>query len=166
MKILLFSDSHGYDSAMMKSIEGEQPFDMLFHLGDIEGSELKLQFTVSCGLAIVRGNCDGFSELKEVMTVTLPGGHKALLTHGHRHGVNGGYERLILEAKKNGCDVICFGHTHKPLIREEEGILLLNPGSITRPKTEDGRVSYMVLTADPDGTLTPELKYPKVTNIY
>ena len=31
-------------------------------------------------------------------------------------------------------DVVVFGHTHKPFCETVNGILFLNPGSVTRPR--------------------------------
>ena len=39
MKILIVSDTHRRDENLKFVIEEEKPFDMLIHLGDVEGSE-------------------------------------------------------------------------------------------------------------------------------
>ena len=55
------------------------------------------------------------------------------------------YERL---AAAEDDDVLVFGHTHKPWVREHGGVLFVNCGSIGKPKDGDPRGAFAVL----DGT--------------
>ena len=68
---------------------------------------------------------------------------KILLTHGHRFGVKSGLEGLLALAGERGLDLICFGHTHQPLIHREKGCLFLNPGSMGY-----GSERYAILTLE------------------
>lgn len=45
----------------------------------------------------------------------------------------------------SGADVLVVGHTHVPQLREVEGRLLLNPGSVGMPKDGDPRAAYAIL---------------------
>ncbi|CAN5693907.1 metallophosphoesterase family protein [soil metagenome] len=47
-------------------------------------------------------------------------------------------------------DVIAFGHTHKPWQRAVEDITFVNTGSVGRPKDEDPRAGYAVVTMHED----------------
>jgi putative phosphoesterase len=40
-------------------------------------------------------------------------------------------EPLLEQGRKDCADVVLFGHTHRRLIERRDGILLVNPGSIT-----------------------------------
>ncbi len=44
------------------------------------------------------------------------------------------------------CDILLFGHTHKPWVREYGGVLFVNCGSVGKPKDGDPRGSFAVLT--------------------
>ncbi|MEX2583615.1 MAG: metallophosphoesterase family protein [Gemmatimonadota bacterium] len=55
-------------------------------------------------------------------------------------------------------DVICFGHTHKPWIREVDGIRFVNTGSVGRPKDGDPRAAYVLL----DVGLSPSVEIRRV----
>jgi putative phosphoesterase len=55
------------------------------------------------------------------------------------------YERL---AAAESDDVLLFGHTHKPWVREHGGVLFVNCGSVGKPKDGDPRGAFAVL----DGT--------------
>jgi putative phosphoesterase len=45
-------------------------------------------------------------------------------------------------------DVLVFGHTHKPWVREIEGVLFVNDGSVGKPKDGDPRAAWALLTID------------------
>jgi putative phosphoesterase len=51
-------------------------------------------------------------------------------------------------------DVVVCGHSHRPFVREVDGVHVINPGSVGRPDDGDPRASYAVLEvgcgADPD----------------
>jgi putative phosphoesterase len=55
------------------------------------------------------------------------------------------YERL---AAAEQADVLVFGHTHKPWIREHGRVLFVNCGSVGKPKDGDPRAAFAVLTAN------------------
>jgi putative phosphoesterase len=52
------------------------------------------------------------------------------------------YERLARLAE---CDVLVFGHTHKPWIHTYGGVLFVNCGSVGKPKDGDPRGAFAVL---------------------
>jgi putative phosphoesterase len=54
------------------------------------------------------------------------------------------YERLAASAD---CDVLVFGHTHKPWVHAYGGVLFVNCGSVGKPKDGDPRAAFAVLTA-------------------
>ena len=52
------------------------------------------------------------------------------------------FERIAAGAD---CDVLVFGHTHKPWIHEYGGVLFVNCGSVGKPKDGDVRGGFAVL---------------------
>ena len=54
------------------------------------------------------------------------------------------YERL---AAAEEADVLVFGHTHNPWVREHGGVLFVNCGSVGKPKDGDARGAFAVLDA-------------------
>jgi putative phosphoesterase len=54
------------------------------------------------------------------------------------------FERIAALAD---CDVLVFGHTHKPWIREYGGVLFVNCGSVGKPKDGDARAGFALLDA-------------------
>jgi len=51
----------------------------------------------------------------------------------HDPGALFGMRKMRDIAKKNGFDVLVYGHTHNSSIRWEENTLFINPGSPTNP---------------------------------
>ncbi|HEY2656964.1 MAG TPA: metallophosphoesterase family protein [Solirubrobacteraceae bacterium] len=58
------------------------------------------------------------------------------------------YERL---AGLADCDVLVFGHTHKPWIHTYAGVLFVNCGSVGKPKDGDPRAGFAILEIDETG---------------
>ena len=44
-----------------------------------------------------------------------------------------------------------FGHTHKPYLETKDGVTILNPGSLSYPRQEGRRPSYMIMDIDEAG---------------
>ncbi len=146
-KVLVLSDTHGEIEQMNAVIEEELPFDLLIHCGDSEVDLSSVLFRPDdYALLAVRGNCDWTGSYPELSSVRLLG-HQILAVHGHLHGAGQGAKPLFRLAKKNRADILCFGHTHRPLIEESlsKGILLINPGSLTRNRPYPRCGSYAVL---------------------
>jgi hypothetical protein len=158
MKILIVSDTHGQDEHFDEVLIREAPFDMLIHCGDVEGRELYLEAVLDCPSCIVAGNNDFFSDLprEEVLKI---GKHRAFVTHGHAYGVSWERDTLVRAAKLHECDLAIFGHTHYPMVEQMDGVLCINPGSLTYPRQKGRCPSYVVLTLDSVGDLHPEILY-------
>ncbi len=151
MKILVLSDTHGEISASVRIIKEENP-NHVIHLGDClrDGEELAKMFP-TLSICTVPGNNDWFQDEPKEKTVLL-GGHKIFLCHGHTTGVRGSTALQWKKAHALGCDISLFGHTHSPFSKEEGGILLFNPGSLTYGDT------YGILTLRPGEKPKAELK--------
>lgn len=158
MKILVVSDTHGYDEHLETAVMKEQPLDMLIHCGDIEGREFYIEALVECPCTIVAGNNDFFSDLPREEEIEI-NGHRILITHGHYYGVSMDLSRLTDEAISRDCDCAFFGHTHKPFLQDIDGVLTLNPGSLSFPRQRNRKFSYAVLDVSETGELHAEIRY-------
>ena len=160
MKILVVSDTHRKDDNLKMVLSEECPLDMLIHLGDAEGSEHFIPDWVNpeCRMEMVLGNNDFFSRLDREREIDIAG-HKAFITHGHYYGVSMGPEGLVDEAKSRGCDSAMYGHTHRPFLDVIDGVTVLNPGSLSYPRQEGRRPSYMIIHVDADGKMDYQQKY-------
>lgn len=148
MRILVVSDTHGREENLEKVLEKIGMPDCMIHLGDSEGGEEHIRELINCPLHIVAGNCDFFSDLPRTEIVEI-GGCRILITHGHYHYVTVGTRDLVEDARANGCSVAMFGHTHRPFFDQSEpGMTVLNPGSLSYPRQDGRRPSYVLMTAD------------------
>ena len=158
MKILIVSDTHGHEENLERVVEKVGKIDCLLHLGDVEGQEDYIEALVSCPVHIVAGNNDFFSELPREIVVTI-GDYRILMTHGHYYGVSMGHEEIVEKTKAKDCQAVIYGHTHRPVVEEEDGILVINPGSLTFPRQQGRRPSYAVMDVEEGKDLQVEIKY-------
>ncbi len=91
------------------------------------------------------------------------GGKRFRLVHGSPRRMN---EYLFEDrdpaslariARSADCDVLVFGHTHIPWVREIEGVLFVNAGSAGKPKDGDPRAAWALLTID-GGTVDVDIR--------
>lgn len=158
MKVLIVSDSHGRDTYLERAIAKAAPFDMFIHLGDLEGSQHFIEEKVTCPVEMVSGNNDFFSDLERDKSIMI-GGYHVLLTHGHRYQVYYGTEDIKDWARANGADIVMFGHTHRPLIDMDDDVIAVNPGSISLPRQEGHRPSYMIMEINRHGEVDFTIHY-------
>lgn len=147
MKVLIVSDTHGLTMNFDTVLEKVRPVDCLVHCGDVERDDEYISVVAGCPVHIVAGNNDWGSMLdREIITYIGP--YRVMITHGHTYSVNYGMERLTEIAKVKGVDIVMFGHTHIPVIEERDGIVYINPGSLTLPR-QYGRVpTYAMMNID------------------
>lgn len=158
MKILIVSDSHGNFYNLETVVSREAPIAMLLHLGDLQADRQELEIRTGCDCRVVAGNCDAFSFDKLPDHLTIPiGKHVVHMEHGYWPPMR--EDRIEARAKEFGADIMMYGHTHRPELRKKGDILVLNPGSISRPRQADGRPSYAVMNVDSEGEAEIEIKY-------
>jgi len=130
MRIIVFSDSHGSTGCMQAALLDHPEADMIIHLGDGEKDLEKLSH-LTAGKKIIQvcGNCDLYSFLpaNEIVDVA---GVRIFCTHGHTELVKHGTEQLVEKAKSLNASVALYGHTHQTVTWYDDGLYVLNPGSI------------------------------------
>ena len=158
MKILIVSDTHRKNELYVKLCQELAPLDMVIHCGDIEGSEYIINEAARCPVKMVAGNNDFFADTNRDEEFTI-GKYKIWLTHGHHFYVSMDNEILKDEARSRGIDIVMYGHTHKPVIDIEENIGALNPGSLTYPRQEGRKPSYIIMEIDEKGEASFKLNF-------
>lgn len=138
MIIGIMSDSHGDALAIQKAAEALPQAECWLHAGDFYADSEYLAKITGKKVYGVAGNCDGFGFLRQVEPDKLEkfielAGWKIWLQHGHRYDVKSGTDDLIEDAVQIGMDIVVYGHTHVVDNRQQEKLLVLNPGSVTRP---------------------------------
>ena len=158
MKVVVLSDTHGELQRAKACLKDMMPWDACFHLGDVGFPSSQLS-----NVSYVCGNHDQHQFVDERI-VELEG-WKTWVLHGHYFEfalmeamkedpnlwrswdacMEIMYDTIISMAKKKGCQLVLFGHTHTAYFKKKEGVYLCNPGSLCF--SHDGRApSYAVLT--------------------
>ena len=124
---------------------GEEGVELILHLGDFTGPEVPRLLEGLAPLEAVAGNNDPPALVQRFgrrKVVTL-GGVRVGMVHGD--GTHGSTTSRSLRAfEKEAVDVICFGHSHRPMCERRDEIWLVNPGSPTDKRTQT-RYSYAIL---------------------
>ena len=160
MKLMIASDIHGsayYCRKLLEAYDREQAEKLLL-LGDVlyhgPRNDLPKEYAPKEVIAMlnprkqeilcVRGNCDTevdqmvleFPIMAEYCILYL-NDRMIFATHGHV------FNEQNLPMLKKG-DILLHGHTHVPVCRAVEEIMIMNPGSLSIPK-ENSPHSYMTL---------------------
>ncbi len=145
MKILVVSDTHGDISRLKDILRSVKPkIAALIHAGDYEGDAGEIaKLYPDLPVYAVCGNCD-YGRIMPPLRMIELGGKRIFLTHGHRYDVNFSITKLMYTAMENQADICIFGHTHIPLAEKHGELLILNPGSLSRPRG-GSRESYGVI---------------------
>lgn len=149
MKIMVISDIHGDINALnyIINIVEKEAINKMICLGDFcsyydDSLDIANRLnSIKDKLICVKGNCDT-DTFAQKLQVDLPiynniriNNYLVTITHGHI------YNSYYLPVKHG--DIIISGHTHRKEIKHSNGLLILNPGSISRPR--DGIASYILI---------------------
>jgi uncharacterized protein len=172
VKVGLISDTHmpqrwpDLPPAVGKVFAG---LDLILHAGDV--GELWVLDALSryAPVAAVHGNDDSPQAERELpeRLVLAVGGRRILLWHSHfadreeelASRQDDRWERILqrgaTHGRRAGAHLVVFGHTHVPMARRVDGVLLVNPGAIASGNyvTRQLRQTVAVLTVD-DGAPT------------
>ena len=143
MKLVILSDTHGLlRPAVQARLEGA---DAILHAGDVNTPAVVEALRGFAPLYIVRGNNDKewAENIPHDLTVTL-GGMTFAMVHNKKE----------VPADLTGVDVVVFGHSHKYVQEEKDGILWLNPGSCG-PRRFHQEITMMMAELE-DGKLQVE----------
>ncbi|MBQ8537088.1 MAG: metallophosphoesterase [Clostridia bacterium] len=163
MRLAVFSDSHGELTTLhwaMEQVARLGKIDAFIFLGDGANDfdscrSLMDRLSPRALLFQVKGNNDYYPpHLADEIVYTF-GGVKVFMTHGHRYQAKMTDQGLLNAAKARGCRVCLYGHTHRPLIEEKDGILLMNPGALRH--TYGHGETAGVVDIDKDGIIKAEI---------
>ena len=158
MRYLVASDVHGSSFYANKLIEKflEEKCDKLILLGDLyyhgprndlpyeyaPKEVIKLFNSYKDKIIAIKGNCDAevdemISEFKLNDNLLLDiNGKKVFCTHGQNYNIDNLPNEKI--------DIMLYGHFHTGFIKEKDGIIFANPGSISLPK-DNTENSYLTI---------------------
>lgn len=120
--------------------------------------EIARSFAWTQGALAATGWLDWLADLPLEQRLVLPDGTRLLGVHASPGrdddpGVPPDIDDGALRSLLHGCeaDLVCVGHTHRPLDRLIDGIRVVNIGSVSNPFPPDLRASYVLLDADERG---------------
>jgi len=120
-RVALISDTHGLlRPELVTALSGA---DLILHAGDVGDPGILDQLKTIAPTWAVRGNVDIQASLAD-----LPG-QLNLSIEGRLIAI--GHERMLVNLDGLGdVGMVMYGHTHKPLVEEVDGVLYVNPGSV------------------------------------
>ena len=170
MKVGVISDTHGYAVYVERAMEKFfSDVDFILHAGDVlnhgarnvnfRGEDYNPQDLVKLingskvPFIIARGNGD--SELDEDVLETpittyahvFAGDKRIVINHGHFLPTNADKDKMATHLH---ADIFISGHIHKPVLEKRNGVIFLNPGTVSPHLTNqpDKKTSVAILTDD------------------
>ena len=132
MRVLVLSDSHGDAASCRLAAQKHPGAEVIIHLGDGE-EDLNISDSLWENKSIfrVRGNSyrSNILGFPESLTLRL-GGRTVYISHGYSENVKFGTNLFLNRAGETGAEIALFGHTHIPYKGYENGIHIMNPGSV------------------------------------
>ena len=143
MRLAILSDTHGLLRPEVEEYVSRA--DAILHGGDINTQAIVDSLREYAPLYIVRGNNDKewAEDIPHDLTVTLEG-ITFFMVHNKKE----------VPADLSGVDVVVFGHSHKYVQEEKDGLLWLNPGSCG-PRRFHQEITMMMAEVE-NGTLQVE----------
>lgn len=140
MRILVVSDTHGDYKSLAATLKLlGRSVGAVVHLGDGSGD---MRSAAHTGVPMppsycIRGNVDSDTSFPLIRRIDAEG-KTIIAAHGHRYPLGQGVSCLVRAAKEEGARAFLFGHTHIPYMEDRNGVLVLNPGSLSRPRGQWG----------------------------
>jgi len=158
MRIIVVSDTHGsYDRLSEVLRRNYRDAEIFIHLGDGLSEFEKLSFDYPQNAFIgVRGNNDPGADAPYEKTVCAAG-KKIFITHGHLFGVKHSIEPLLEKGHSEDADIVLFGHTHGAFQDYDDGMYIINPGSLAFSHVTPA--SYLKLDITPAGIVPVAVRF-------
>jgi len=132
----VLSDSHGELHPDIATAFAD--VDHIVHAGDVGSESVLLELEGIAPVTVVRGNTD-----PSYLGVALPDRATPVLG-GIRFAVVHEPAALHNWALPSDTVVVVTGHTHRPALGTDAGVLYLNPGSVSHPRGHEGRTIAIV----------------------
>lgn len=143
-KIIILSDTHGNLNDLKKLTPLLDEADLILFAGDGVKDFSVFPLEIYKKIKMVSGNCD-FSTIDRELIFEVEK-KRIMLCHGDRYMVKSGLMPLFLHSKEKDCNVVVYGHTHDARIDEHEGIMFINPGTLSRYSMKS--FCYLVISGD------------------
>lgn len=115
--------------------EGYNPKELAAHMND-----LKLD------IVAVRGNCDAEVD-QMVLDYEILTNDRIVKINDKNMAMSHGHHKNEDDLPIGDYDIFAYGHTHLPVLKKENNLIILNPGSLTLPKQNNPK-SFAVIDDD------------------
>lgn len=122
----VISDTHGRLPQSVASVF--QKTDLIIHAGDIGAMEIIAALSKIAPTTAVRGNMDmgtWTNQLSKTETIIIADKRLHVIHEFHD---------LDMETADGPFHVVIYGHTHRPQVDKQIGVLYINPGSAAQPR--------------------------------
>ncbi|TKH42555.1 YfcE family phosphodiesterase [Paenibacillus terrae] len=163
MKIIVLSDTHmphrgkALPGRLVQELKGS---DLILHAGDWTDWFVYERLSEFAPVQGIAGNNDGVDIVERLgyQKIVEVEGRRIGMVHGH--GWRGSTENIALNTfKGETLDCLIYGHSHIPVVKKLDGLLVLNPGSPTDKRGED-EYSFIVLTIEDEQMDAQLVLYP------
>lgn len=141
------SDTHGL--LRPEAVQALRGSEAIIHAGDVGREEILRELEKMAPVTVVRGNIDTSSWARKLPASNM------LEIAGTSIYVLHNVDELDLDPAAAGFSAVIFGHSHRPLIENRNGVLFFNPGS-AGPRRFNLPICLGRLFVE-NGKLTPEL---------
>ncbi len=142
MLIAVISDTHRMSNYIKMASEYIKEADIVIHLGDNveDADEISKEFNGE--VYIVSGNCDYKDKYPKEGIIDIEGS-RIFFTHGDLYGVKYGLNNIYYKTKELKADIALFGHTHISMIEKYDDVILMNPGSLSLPRSRGRYIGFI-----------------------
>jgi putative phosphoesterase len=157
MRIGVVSDSHGNLKSLEKAVNAIGNAAVIFHLGDYVEDAMAIKQWTDVPVISLLGNMDFENPNGHLLVKTQIAGKTIMACHGHKYGVKSGLGTLYSKGKEENAEIVLYGHTHVPVIKETGGIFIMNPGALAYARP-GGEETYGIISIDKnqiDGEIIP-----------
>lgn len=134
LRVVVVADTHSRPDPRSAAVIAAQHPDHILHAGDIGAPEVLDALTAHAPVTAVRGNIDArMPGVPDVVTVDVQDGDHTMMTmlllHIAVYGPKLRADAARLARSAHAGIVVC-GHSHVPFIGRDQGIAVINAGSI------------------------------------
>lgn len=122
----IIADTHGRLPQSVSTVF--QRTDLIIHAGDIGDPEIIDALAKIAPIRAVQGNMD-----MGKWAHGLPKNEKITIRDKRLYVIHDVYD-LDRTIKTDSYDVVVYGHTHRPQVDKQQGVLYVNPGSAVQPR--------------------------------
>lgn len=168
MKLAIISDTHGYADRVQLAMEKFfTDAELILHAGDVlnhgarnpnfRGLDYNPQKLIplindsKIPFVIARGNGDSALDKDVLETPITPYAHvfangkRIVVNHGHHLPTDADKDKMASHLR---ADIFITGHIHKPVLERRNGIIFLNPGTVSPHLSNQPEKRTSVATID------------------